>query len=136
MEFAETYRHEVIASRRDRSRRALFWSRIVGIVLMLTVAAVLRAEPEFRKALTTAGSDAIIAMMGRHNPTAPQAGALSPPTDAKEKTVQVSVRPRDRVKVNRPDLRQTAQKGFGEAIDAEALSREVGTQLQNMKLRP
>ncbi|APE42768.1 hypothetical protein BOO69_04510 [Sulfitobacter alexandrii] len=71
MEFAETYRQEVLRSRQDRARRALFWSRVLGLVLMLTVAAVLRAEPELRRALATAGTDAILAVAGRQASAGP-----------------------------------------------------------------
>ncbi|MDD9719981.1 hypothetical protein PVW51_04725 [Sulfitobacter sp. PR48] len=131
MDFFETYRHEVLQSRRDRSRRALFWSRILGIVLMLTIAAILRAEPDLRRALTTAGSDAILAMMGRDAAATPQASPAVLPQGAENNAVQVSTRPRDRVKVNRPTAGAT-----GPALDPAAMANETGAQLQTLKPRP
>jgi hypothetical protein len=132
MEFVETYRHEVIQSRRDRARRALFWSRILGIVLMLMIGAVLRAEPELRRALSTAGSDAILAMMG-HSAATPQAVL---PKGADDNAVQISTRPRDRVKVNRPAQGLAKRPEFAADLDIEDLSRSVGAQLNNMPVRP
>jgi len=131
MGFSETYRHEVLQSRRDRSRRALFWSRILGIVLMLTIAAILRAEPDLRRALTTAGSDAILAMMGRDAASTPQATPVVLPQGAENNAVQVSTRPRDRVRVNRPTAGAT-----GPALDPAAMANETGAQLQTLKPRP
>ena len=78
MEFAQTYRHEVIQSRRDRSRRARFWSRIVGIVLMLTIAAVLKMEPDLRRALSEAGTNAILQIASKPDPISPATATLSP----------------------------------------------------------
>lgn len=131
MGFSETYRHEVLQSRRDRSRRALFWSRILGIVLMLTIAAILQAEPDLRRALTTAGSDAILAMMGRDAAATPHASPAALPQGAENHAVQVSTRPRDRVKVNRPTTDAT-----GPALDPAAMANETGAQLQTLKPRP
>ncbi len=131
MGFSETYRHEVLQSRRDRSRRALFWSRILGIVLMLTIAAILRAEPDLRRALTTAGSDAILAMMGRDATATPQASPAALLQGAENNAVQVSSRPRDRVRVNRPTADAT-----GPALDPAAMANETGAQLQTLKPRP
>ncbi|QFT57374.1 hypothetical protein FIU94_00945 [Sulfitobacter sp. THAF37] len=138
MNFAETYRHEVLQSRRDRSRRALFWSRILGIVLMLTIGAVLRAEPDLRRALATAGSDAILAMTGRAAaaPAAPLSVPAAPPQTAQDHGVRVATRPRDRVKVNRPANAQPVADATGPAIDPAALANEIGAQLQTMKPRP
>ncbi|OAN80658.1 hypothetical protein A8B82_01030 [Sulfitobacter sp. EhC04] len=133
MDFAETYRHEVIQSRRDRSRRALFWSRIVGILLVLTIAAILRVEPELRRALAIAGSDAIIAVMGRSTPDTAQAAL---PQGAQGTQIQVSARPRDRVKVNRPGQTPTAQPESAGQVDPQALAREIEKQFQNLNPRP
>ena len=132
MKFAETYRHEVIQSRRDRSRRALFWSRVLGIVLMLMIAAVLRSEPELRRALSTAGSDAILAMAGR---VAAPAG-VDLPKGADDTAVQISARPRDRVKVNRPGSIRPVQPDLAGGVDTEALSRMVQQQINQMPVRP
>tara|TARA_R110002124_G_scaffold20886_2_gene81200 strand:+ start:747 stop:1184 length:438 start_codon:yes stop_codon:yes gene_type:complete len=145
MEFAETYRYEVIQSRRDRSRRALFWSRILGIVLMLTIAGVLRSEPDLRRALSTAGSDAILAIAGRNGAPTPAPMALPKGTD--DQTVHVSTRPRDRIKVNRPTQSErtlgpqtggspTMPPDFANNVDPEALSNMVQQQLKQMRPRP
>ncbi len=59
MSFEETYQAEVLQSRRTRSQRALFWAKIVGFALMLTIGAVLRSEPQLRQAIMGLGMDAI-----------------------------------------------------------------------------
>lgn len=59
MSFDETYQAEVLLSRRARSQRALFWAKIVGFVLMLTVGATLRSEPQMLRAIMGLGMDAI-----------------------------------------------------------------------------
>jgi hypothetical protein len=80
MRFSETYQHEVIQSRRDRSRRAHFWSRLLGIVLMLTLGAILRSEPQLRQDLAIAGSDAILWVSGRvAQPAASRNAPSAPP---------------------------------------------------------
>lgn len=98
MTFAGTYRDEVIASRRDRSRRAFFWAKVTSIVLMLTIAVTLRAEPDLRRLLMSAGMDAIagFARIKAGN----RAAAL--PVDVSTPDAQQTLLPRSRIKVNRP----------------------------------
>ena len=64
MSFAETYRAEVLQSRRDRARKAFFWSRILSVVLMLNIALILRAEPELRRALIVSGMSLMSSVTG------------------------------------------------------------------------
>ena len=91
MEFSDTYRDQVLQSRKDRSRRAIFWSRIVGVVLMLTVGVILRSEPGLRADLANAGMDFIATVSGQQD----VASAAEAP--------QINNRQlQDRVKVNRP----------------------------------
>ncbi|MBD3664228.1 hypothetical protein [Sulfitobacter aestuariivivens] len=63
MTLAYTYREQVRVSRQDRSRRAFFWAKVVSFVLMITVAATLRADPELRRVLINAGMDAVSRVM-------------------------------------------------------------------------
>ena len=115
----ESYRHEVLQSRRDRSRRAFFWARIFGLALMLTIGATLRSEPELRSALARAGMDAIKATINQTQPA--QTAALAP--------INSSL-PKSRVKVNR----------FGgsfvkadQQIDAQAIANELGRAMAAQK---
>ncbi len=88
MAFEDIYRSEVLQSRRDRSRRSLFWARVLGIMLMLTIGLTLRSEPDLRRALMEAGMNGIARIAGRDSGTqVPQPAALGGL--------------RDRVKVNR-----------------------------------
>ena len=65
MQFADTYQHEVMKSRQIRSQRAKFWARITGLVLMLTIGAILRSEPQLRQDLLRVGVDAVLMVSGR-----------------------------------------------------------------------
>jgi len=79
MSFAETYKHEILQSRRDRSRRSMFWARILGLVLMLTIGAILRSEPQLRQGLMDAGIEAVLKLTKQDQPQ----HAIAPlPTDA------------------------------------------------------
>ncbi len=62
LNFKATHRDEVFRSRRDRSRRALFAARVIGLLLLLTIVAALRSEPEFRQALAGAGKKAVLGL--------------------------------------------------------------------------
>ncbi|MGC1495574.1 MAG: hypothetical protein WA790_07185 [Sulfitobacter sp.] len=109
---SEIYRHEVLQSRRDRSRRAFFWARVMGLVLMVTIGATLRSEPELRSAIARAGMDAIVAASGSTQPT--QTAALAPDN---------STLPKSRVKVNRfgsPAATPDQQ------LDTQALAQQLG----------
>lgn len=118
MNHQDIYRDNVILSRRDRSRRALFWSRIVGIVLMLCIGVILRSEPQLRQDLMIAGMDAIAKVTGTKagpSPAAPEGDAVAAQNDQ---------RPRDRIKVNR----------YGAApqeLDAQGLADQVGKTLSS-----
>ena len=91
MEFSDTYRDQVLQSRKDRSRRAIFWSRIVGVVLMLTVGVILRSEPGLRADLANAGMDFIATVSGQQD------------VASTHEAPQINNRQlQDRVKVNRP----------------------------------
>lgn len=68
MSFSDTYRHEVYLSRKDRSRRALFWAKVISFVLMVTIGATLRAEPELRRVLMDAGMDAVTSFANLNKP--------------------------------------------------------------------
>lgn len=99
MDFKHIYRHEVYLSRKDRSRRAFFMAKITGIALALTIGATLRAAPDLRSALMTAGMDGV-ATLARLERPAPQhtAAALSGPSAQPAP----STLPPSRVKINRP----------------------------------
>lgn len=64
MSFAETYNHEVIETRRIRAQRARFWAKLISLLLMITIAAVLRSEPQLRSALMGAAVDGVTALRG------------------------------------------------------------------------
>lgn len=99
MGFAETYHDAVVLSRRDRSRRAMFWARILGVVLMLTCAAILRAEPDLRRALTGAGMDAVTRLAGLQ--AAPERAEAPEALAAPVTPVTPAGLPASTVKVNR-----------------------------------
>ncbi|AXI41262.1 hypothetical protein [Sulfitobacter sp. SK011] len=116
MSFKETYRSEVLQSRRDRSRRAFFWGRILGLALMLTIGAILRSEPELRRALAGAGMDAIMAV----------AGARQAPQQVAQATQSPTSLPKSRIKVNRfgdPDDASPASP------DAQSVADDLGRSL-------
>lgn len=118
MNYEDIYRDNVILSRRDRSRRALFWSRIVGVVLMLCIGVILRSEPQLRQDLMYAGMDAIAKVTGTKanpSPAALQVEAAAP---------QNTQRPRDRIKVNRYGAAAQDQ-------DVQGLAEQVGKTLSN-----
>lgn len=122
MAFADTYREQVVQSRQDRARKALFMSRIVGLMLMLLIGFVLRAEPDLRAALAEAGMNGIAKMTGRDVPT--QTASAAPAESAL---------PRDRVKVNRgsvPDAETASQS----RVDAQAEAEELGQRLRTIKI--
>ncbi|MGJ8617755.1 MAG: hypothetical protein ACSHWS_13020 [Sulfitobacter sp.] len=119
--FKEIYQNEVLQSRRDRSRRAFFWARIVGLALMITIGAILRSEPQLRQMIATAGMDAVMRMAGRQQPAQTaqpaQTVALAPERSAMPKSV---------VKVNRLGTEDPRQD---QTLDPQALARELGRAL-------
>lgn len=120
-EFSEIYRTEVLQSRRDRSRRAFFWARIVGLALMLTIGATLRSEPELRSALARAGMDAVMTVAGRSQPD-PRVAQISSSEDL----------PKSRIKINRFG----SSSGKPETqVDAQALAQELGRAMDALKVR-
>ena len=121
MTLADTYREQVVQSRQDRARKALFMSRIVGLILMLLIAFVLRVEPNLRTAFAEAGMDLMTKMTGR-----------DAPTQTAEATPAQSTLPRDRVKVNRGA--PSAQSSSQSRADAQAQAEELGARLQAIKV--
>ncbi|MGB3245565.1 MAG: hypothetical protein WBB25_13605 [Sulfitobacter sp.] len=120
MGFADTYHEQVFQSRRDRARRAFFWARILGVVLMLSIGVTLRADPKLRSLLTEAGMDALASLANVANPQpdwTPQATASM--------TQAPTLMPASRVKVNRynnsapADAQSIAQK-LGDSLSARA----------------
>ena len=118
MTLADTYREQVVQSRQDRARKSLFMSRIVGLMLMLLIAFVLRVEPNLRTAFAEAGMDLMTKMTGR-----------DAPTQTAEAAPAQSTLPRDRVKVNRgaPSAQSSSQR----RADAQA---QAGARLQAIKV--
>jgi len=113
MDFKETYRHEVYLSRKDRSRRAFFAAKITGIALALTIGASLRAAPELRGALMTAGMDGIARITNLDQPSAQQAPAMlaadqsrqtppQPPPQRPAIAQAPKTLPTSKIKINRP----------------------------------
>jgi hypothetical protein len=105
MGFTDTYREHVIACRRDRARRAIFISRVLGIMLMVTLGFALRSEPQLRSALLSAAMD--VMEKSRGAVAASEGGSASwsaVSTAEPDRSVSVATGPtglRDRVKVNR-----------------------------------
>lgn len=130
MAFADTYREQVIQSRQDRARKALFWSRIVGLALMLTVAFVLRVEPAIRTAFAEAGMELMTRMTGKQAPA--QTASLTSEQNAATAPAQ-STLPRDRVKVNRGTT-SNAQNSSQSRADAQAQAEALGARLKAVKV--
>lgn len=59
MDFKETFSAEVYRSRMIRSQRALFWAKVTGFLLVLSVGASMRVEPALRTAVANAGMSAM-----------------------------------------------------------------------------
>jgi len=116
MSFAQTYKEEVLKSRRDRSRRAFFWARVVGLVLMVTFATTLHRDPALARAL----KDAAVVQMMR------LAGAPTPQTTGAPETAHL---PRSRVRINRNDWTDTpgapAQGFYSQSSDAKSIARDA-----------
>ncbi len=119
MSLSEIYRHEVLQSRRDRSRRAFFWARIMGLALMLTIGATLRSEPQLRSAIARAGMDVVLKASGPAQST--QTASLAPDS---------STLPTSRVKVNRFG---TPAATPGQQLDTQALAQHLGRALAAQK---
>ena len=113
MSFAETYKHETLQSRRDRSRRAMFWARVLGLMLMLTIGAILRSEPQLRQDLMNAGINGILKLTKRDQP---QIAGSPLPTNTQGNAV---------IRINRP---------AAEAHDSSALAAEAGRRIAARKL--
>lgn len=114
MDFRRTYHAEVLQSRRDRARRAIFWSRATGVLLMITVAATLRSEPELRRVLADAGINAMLKVTGRV--AAPQLADASAVTSERM--------PVSQVKVNRPAIAAPSE-GHDIQATADALGQAL-----------
>jgi hypothetical protein len=100
----------------------MFWSRIVGLMLMLLVGFVLRVEPDLRTALAEAAMDGMTRMTGRDAPQATEGGA---PTQ--------SALPRDRVKVNRFGV-QDADSASASRESAQAQAEAIGQRLRSVQV--
>ena len=110
--FNEIYQTEVLQSRRDRSRRAFFWAKLLSLALMLTIGATLRSEPELRRALANAGMDAVMAMASGQQSVA---GSAIADRD--------SGLPKSQIKVNRFGANTASPD---QTIDAQVLAQELG----------
>tara|TARA_R110002094_G_scaffold191712_1_gene165985 strand:+ start:970 stop:1350 length:381 start_codon:yes stop_codon:yes gene_type:complete len=121
MNYEDLYRENVLLSRRDRARRALLWSRIVGIVLMLSVGVVLRSEPDLRRDLMVAGMNAVARVTDTRAKARPDAPARAQSSAAAPDS---TLRPRDRIKVNRYAVAPQDQ-------DAQGLAGTVGKTLSS-----
>ncbi|NNE51112.1 MAG: hypothetical protein HKN30_01765 [Sulfitobacter sp.] len=116
MEFSDTYREQVILSRSDRSRRAMFWSRILGILLMLLVAVILRTEPQLRSDLLRVGIETAMKLTQRYDPQAL-------PVRGSEET-------ENGVRINRPG---TFPRSTDDVLET---AREVGKRLSARPVGP
>ena len=129
MSFADTYTHEVLQSRRDRSRRAFFWARIVGLVLMITIGATLRADPELRAVLMRAGMDGVSKMANLQGGTQPQFARQLQTTQLQSAPFQTapvgSQRPKPRIKINRPGSEPTTRPA-PTPQETNALAQQLG----------
>ncbi len=133
MSFAGTYHEEVIASRRDRSRRAFFWAKVTSIALMLTIAVALRAEPELRRVLMGAGMEAVQSFAGPQREGEFLAHASAQPfLQSQTSEPEQSHLPRSRVKVNRPEPLLEPSASSPISTDMQQLYR----QLQQIRTQP
>lgn len=130
MAFADTYREQVVQSRQDRARKAMFWSRIVGLALMLLIAFVLRVEPAIRTAFAETGMDLMTRMTGRDAPAQTASATSAQPAST---APAQSTLPRDRVKVNRGTT-SNAQTSSQSREDAQAQAEELGARLKAIKV--
>ena len=112
MNLADIYHHEVLQSRHDRSRRAFFWARIIGLALMLTIGATLRSEPELHNALARAGMD-VIKMVAAQDKR---------PTQSTTIETSDSNLPKSHVKVNRIDRSPVPANQLGRTLAAQKLT--------------
>ena len=147
MTFKDTYADAVLESRRIRSQRAGFWAKVVGLLLVLTIGATLRSEPQLRLALMSAGMDAVMAMTGRAppepqptQPAVPDLSALrSLLPNAQQQTTPVDDTPPDSgIKINRPGAstpggarfeRVTPETASAPAPPAQSTPNAMATQL-------
>ena len=154
MSFSETYRAEVLQSRRDRSRRAFFWSRILGLVLMITIAVALRTEPDLRRAISSAAMDGVARLAGldrsggtdvqggtafaqnsRQGVLRPQASPFNPANPQPGAGARL---PASKVKVNRPGFTPAFQPTEfttpdGQTIDPRSIDpAAMATQIQRV----
>lgn len=125
MSFSDTYRHEVYLSRKDRARRALFWAKIVGLVLVVTIGATVRAEPELRRVFMTAGMDAVAAFADLNQSGAEGSGSARANSDVSFGQRDPAGLPTSRIKVNR--LGSTAP------IEADTAAQNLGASLSEIK---
>lgn len=153
MNFQATYQAEVLQSRRTRSQRAHFWAKVIGIVLMITIGATLRSEPQLRQAIMNAGMDGVMAVTGQEMPAAQgqstypadmaaMQGLLAEASRMQETTTPQN-HPTDAVKVNRHGLGEASTLRFhaatpqagsvSPALEVQTISAELSHLLNGMK---
>lgn len=156
MSFAETYSHELLETRRIRSQRARFWSKIVSLALMLTLGAVFYSEPQLRFALMQAGTKGVMQLTGRSAAGASDAPALPGGGDlsglqnllqaAQQQSAAPNTSPRPTVVINRggdstPGQPRFQRVGNGEEQapvqglnDPSAMAEQVSRLLEQFKI--
>ena len=134
MTFSENYRYEVLQSRRTRRTRALFWAKVLSLLLMILVAVTMRSEPHLRQALTSAAMEAAMNVAGKVTQAQAEPSASVPddmdrvpdpsqmmrylPTlmDSMAEETKVLREETDRapqgIKINRPGVAQDSGTGF------------------------
>ncbi len=123
MGFAEIYRNEVLQSRRDRARRAFFWARLIGLVLMVTVAAALRSEPGLTRQLMLAAMDAVKPAVHQGDVGFQAQGADGAP----DKRL-----PTSRIKINRPEAPAGGAMMSG-GVDVQASAEAAAQRLDGLR---
>ncbi len=125
MRFAETYAHETLQSRKIRAQRAFFWARIVGLALMITIGATLRADPELRGVLMRVGMDVISKVADLQGTPTHQSASTRP----QQTSPRAGNLPTARIKINRPDR---PVRSLGQ--DDGAKARYLGNTLTRQKV--
>ncbi|MEM6304678.1 MAG: hypothetical protein AAF744_08160 [Pseudomonadota bacterium] len=120
MSFTDTYQEEIIASRRDRSRRAFFWAKITSLLLVITIGVTLRAEPELRRLLMSAGMDTIAGFADLSAPIPVQGTERAVAKTAPEPRLS-----RDQIRINRPGSANAYSPTAPFGIDIEEIARQL-----------
>ncbi len=145
MTFLENYRYEVLQSRRTRRTRALFWAKVLSLMLMILFAVTLRSEPQLRQALTSAAMETAMKVAGRvaqpqaaPGPLMPDATGRVPdpsqmmrylPTlmDGMDKETQgfaeETTPATERIRINRPEPAGDRSTGFKRVLAPTAAPR-------------